>query len=64
MSFTSTFQKFGYDYDNMREVIYKEVPSVLELNTIKKYFDISYNIITFYSYLPQLYILVQGVKKG
>ena len=47
----------------MREAIFNEVPAVLDLNSINKSFNISYNIIALWSDRPQLYILISAIKK-
>ena len=54
-------KKFGYN--NVKKAIYEEIPEVLELDYIKKYFDISYNLLSVWDDLPQLYIFVKGIKK-
>ena len=53
-----------YGYKDIKKSIFEEVPKVLEINFIKKYFDISYNIIALWPEEPQLYVLVSGVKKN
>ena len=54
-------QKFGYN--NLKEAIYKEVPEVLEFDYIKKYFNVSYELLAVWEDLPQLYIFIRGQKK-
>ena len=54
-------KKFGYN--SVEKAIYKEVPEVLELDYIKKYFDISYDLLSVWDDLPQLYIFIKGRKK-
>lgn len=54
-------RRFGYS--DVKGAIYQETPKVLELNAFKKYFNLSYNILTLWEDMPQLYILVHGVKK-
>ena len=58
--FEERIKKFGYT--NLETAIYKEVPKVLELDYIKKYFDISYDLLSVWDDLPQLYIFIRGVK--
>lgn len=38
-----------YEYSDVKKAVYEEIPKVLELNTIKKYFDISYSIIALWT---------------
>ena len=59
--FCTKVAKFGYK--DVKKAIFQEVPKILEINLIKKYFDISYNIKTLWEDKPQLYILVSCVKK-
>lgn len=53
----------GFGYTDVREAIFNEVPAVLDLNSINKLFNISYNIIALWSDRPQLYILISAIKK-
>tara|TARA_B100000287_G_C20554282_1_gene749760 strand:- start:208 stop:810 length:603 start_codon:yes stop_codon:yes gene_type:complete len=59
--FEERIKKFGYN--NLKEAIYKEVPEVLEFDYIKKYFNVSYELLTVWEDLPQLYIFIRGQKK-
>ncbi len=59
--FNKRIKKFGYI--DVKEAIYEEVPSILDLNTISKKFDISYDIMTLWEDQPQLYILIIGKRK-
>ena len=59
--FCTRAAKFGYK--DVKKAIFQEVPKILEINLIKKYFDISYNIKALWDDKPQLYILVSCVKK-
>ena len=59
--FCTKVAKFGYK--DVKKAIFQEVPKILEINLIKKNFDISYNIKTLWEDKPQLYILVSCVKK-
>ena len=52
-----------FSYKDIKKAIFQEVPKILELNVIKKYFDMTYNISTLWSDKPQLYILISGIKK-
>ena len=61
--FVARTAKYGYK-ENIKQSIFKEIPKVLKINTIKKYFDISYNIRALWPDRPQLYILISGVKKS
>jgi len=58
--FEKRVEKFGYD--NVEQSIKDEVPEILDINYIKKYFDLSYNMISLWEDLPQLYIMVSGKK--
>ena len=55
-------KKFGYD--NIKEAIYEEVPMILSLDYIKKYFHINYELLAVWEDLPQLYIFIKGKKRG
>jgi len=59
--FEERVEKFGYT--DIRKAIFDEVPSILEVDLIKKYFDVSYNIIALWEDHPQLYVLIKGVKR-
>ena len=59
--FCKDVEKYGY-YD-VKKAIFDEVPSIIKLKTIKKYFKVSYNLKTLWSDSPQLYIMISGVKK-
>mgnify|MGYP003628239824 CR=1 FL=1 len=54
--------KFGYD--NVKKAIYDEVPSVIELDSIRQYFKVAYRTTTLWEDLPQLYVLLCGLKGG
>jgi len=60
--FSNRVKKF--DYNDVKKAIYKETPQTLELKIIKKYFDLSYNMIALWEDRPQLYILISGVKRS
>lgn len=59
--FSERVKKFGYD--EIRKAIFKEVPKIIRLEDIKKYFKINYNLLTLWQDQPQLYILIVGYKK-
>ena len=59
--FTKRVKKFNYT--NVKQAIFDEVPSVLELSFIRKYFDISYELLALWEDYPQLYIFITGTKK-
>ena len=59
--FSQRVKKFGYN--DVKEAIFKEVPKVLQLDHIKKYFSISYTMMPLWEDGPQIYILLGGVKK-
>ena len=54
--------KFGYT--DVKKSIFEEVPVVLELKTISKYFDIKYDILSVWKDFPQLYIFISGEKNN
>ena len=58
--FSERVKKFGYD--NVKQAIFNEVPSILDLSFVKKYFNIDYKHLTLWDDLPQLYILLQGER--
>jgi len=47
----------------MKKAITDEVPSILDLEFVKKYFDIEYNLLALWEESPQLYIFIKGIKK-
>ena len=70
------FQKFedrvrelGHIKGYVKDTIFQEVPNVLRLEEIEKYFTVTYKIKSFWIYesdlgpRPQLYIFIKGVKK-
>ena len=59
--FSKRVEKFGYS--NVKESIHKEVPKILELEFVDKYFEVGYNMLTLWEDRPQLYVLVMGRKK-
>jgi hypothetical protein len=60
--FKERVKKFGYD--NIKKAIHDEVPSVLSLNKMSKYFnDLAYDIIALWEDRPQMYIFISGVKE-
>ena len=58
--FTNNIKKFGYS--NLKTSVLNEVPSILKLDYIKKYFNVEYKILSLWEDLPQLYILTVGIK--
>ena len=58
--FSKRVEKFGYN--NVKQAIFNEVPSILNLSFIKKYFNTDYKQLALWDDLPQLYILIQGEK--
>jgi len=58
--FEDRVRKFGYY--NVKEAILEEVPSILDLDYIKKYFETKVHLLSLWEDLPQLYILVSGKK--
>ena len=58
--FAERVKKFGYE--NIKESIFEEVPTILNLKFVEKKFKIAYNLITLWEDYPQLYILIKGKK--
>lgn len=64
----SQVQKFvdqirQHGYSNLKEAIYKEVPKVLELSFVKRYFEVEWHALCTVKPHLQLYILLCGTKK-
>ena len=59
--FCDRVKKFGYH--DVHKAIMQEVPSVLELKSINKSFDILYSIRALWEDLPQLYILLMAKNR-
>ena len=59
--FCERVKKFGYA--DVKKAIFEEVPKILMLDEVKKYFNVEYNIITLWEDLPQLYILLSCQRK-
>ena len=50
------------NYTDVKKAIHKEVPSLCQIKSIKKYFNLSYNMLALWNDMPQLYILISGEK--
>lgn len=59
--FSKNVEKFGYN--NVQKAIIKEVPRVLNLDYVKLFFDVEYDMLSLWQDSPQLYILIKAVKK-
>ena len=59
--FSERVKKFGYN--SVEAALFEEVPSLLRLQTIKEFFKTSYEIITLWEDMPQVYILISGIRK-
>ena len=59
-TFSKRVQK--YNCKNVKEAIFNEVPSIISVSFIEKFFTIKYNMLTLWEDLPQLYILLSGIK--
>jgi SAM-dependent methyltransferase len=59
--FSKRVEKHGYK--DVKKAVFEEVPSVLHYSAINKYFNTCYNLKTFWEENPQLYIMINGVKK-
>jgi len=51
------------NYTDLKEAVHNEIPKILKLEFIKKYFSIQYDILSRWKDRPQLYILIYGAKK-
>ena len=60
--FINRIEKFGYN--NIKEKIHEEVPSILTLDFVKIFFDVEYDILTLWEDKPQIYILLKGLRKN
>jgi len=58
--FSKRVEKFGYK--NIKEAIHDEVPKILNVETIKKYFNTFYITLALWEDLPQLYIIFRCQK--
>jgi hypothetical protein len=47
----------------VQKAIIKEVPRVLNLDYVKLFFDVEYDMLSLWQDSPQLYILIKAVKK-
>jgi SAM-dependent methyltransferase len=56
--FAKAAQKYGYD--DLKAAIYKEVPSVMNLDFARQYFDVNYHILTVNNKYLQMYVLLDG----
>jgi SAM-dependent methyltransferase len=61
MIFSKKVKKLGYT--DVKSAIYEEVPRVLNVNFVDKYFEIGYSNITLWDDRPQLYTLLVGRRK-
>jgi len=59
--FQNNIKKFNYS--SLKKATYDEIPKILKLEFIKKYFSIQYDILSLWKDRPQLYILIYGAKK-
>ena len=58
--FQSRVKKFGYEH--IKSAIFEEVPNILNINYVEKFYKTYYNMISLWEDLPQLYILL-SLKK-
>jgi len=60
--FQESIRKFNYN--NIEEAIFLEVPKVLDMKYIRERFEVGYDILTLWpDDKPQLYVLLCGMKK-
>ena len=52
--------KFGYR--DVKTSIFNEVPSVLDLDFVKNYFNVKVSMLSVWKDLPQLYIMILGQR--
>ena len=56
-------RKIGkHGYDSLKKAVFEEVPKVLDLDFIKRYFDVEYETLTIVKPYLQTYILIHGQK--
>lgn len=58
--FSERVKKFGYT--DVKQAIFNEVPSILQLDVIRKYFNVEYKLLALWNDYPQLYIFLKCVK--
>jgi len=56
-------KKFGYNNIKPKEIIQKEVTSILSLNDLMEDFEIKCDIMTLWEDLPQIYFIILARKK-
>ena len=59
--FCERVKKLGYN--NVKQAIFEETPSILKIEEIKKYFNVRYNMMTMWEDSPQLYVLLTCQKR-
>lgn len=57
MTFSKNVERFGYEY--VKDAIKSEVPVVLDIDDVRKYFKVDYHLLTLWTDNPQLYILLE-----
>ena len=51
-----------FNYKDVKKSIFKEVPSILHLDKLRKAFHTSYNLLSLWDDFPQLYMLLSLIK--
>lgn len=59
--FQKAVEKFGYR--DVKKAVLEEVPCVMSLDFIKKYFYVEYKILTVIKPFLHMYVLIKGIKK-
>lgn len=62
------FKKFtknvlSHGYHDVKKSIFEETPEIMKIESIAKYFDISYHTLSLWKDLPQFYVLLKCSKK-
>jgi len=50
-------------YNNVKKAAFEEVPVVMSLDFVRKYFDLEYNVLTVVKPFLHMYVLVKGIKR-
>lgn len=52
-----------FRYNDVKKSVFEEVPSILQLSSIKKLFNVNCELMALWPESPQLYIIIYGTKK-
>lgn len=59
--FSKEVEKFGYT--NIKKSVFEEVPNIMSLDFVRKYFSLDYKVLTVIKPFLHMYVLIRGVKK-